>query len=390
MRICYICDGYPPAQRVGGIEVFTQTLARGLVSRGHQASVVGFSNGYSTPAIEDDQGVRVVRLPAIGKSRARGLPVLQHYVHLEWAIRQEVRQSRCELVECPDVRGSLILGKFGTPVVVRMHGAHFVYSLATQRKPQRFTPFFEKRTLHLATHLVAVSRYIRDATLSAAGLVGRPCEVVYNGVDTSLFRPAPDVRRESQRILFVGRLTETKGAPQLFKALPTVFHQQPGAHLRFVGRDPVESDGRRASDRLIGELPEQDRASVVVAGEKLHEELPPEFQKASVVVFPSQVEAHPIAVIEAMACGCPVVFMAHGPGPEMVTHGEDGLLCDTGSPAAIAEAIISLLADPERARRLGERAAARVAREHSLNVFITQNERFYQSCLDDWMRGKKH
>ena len=378
MKLCYICHGYPPAG-VGGIETFTQTLARGLVLRGHQVWVVGYSNGFLVEVEEDDQGVHVLRLPPV----KRGIfpSVLSIHLRLEAAVRRVVRRNDCQLVECPDVRGSLITGRLGAPLVVRMHGANLVHFPATGRHPPRLTPFFEKRTLRLADHLVAVSQYICDATLTAADLQHRPCDVIYNGVDTSLFRPQAGAERDPSHILFVGRLSETKGAPNLFRALPTVLEHFPNARLRYVGGDPANAAGVRASESLIAVLPERWRAHVELTGTLPHQEMPVEYQRAAVAVFPSRAEAHPIAVVEAMACGTPVVFMNYGPGPEMIEHAQEGLLCDTRSPQAIAEAILAILSDPQRAQIMGARAAKRVAETLSLESAIVRNEAFYRRCL---------
>jgi len=379
MNICLICHDYPPA-RWGGIEVFTQTLARGLVAKGHCVSVVGYSSGTRSEVEEEDHGVHVLRLPPI----QRGImpAVLPIRLKLEAAIRRIVRQHRIDLVECPDVRGSLMVGRLGAPLVVRMHGAHYVHCATTGRKPQRLTPFFEKRTLQLADHLVAVSKYIRDTTLSMARLDHRRSTVIYNGVDTSLFRPNPEVKRDPNRILFVGRLSETKGAPNLFNALPIVFEQMPKTYLRFVGHDLVGANGVRASETLLADLPVHWRSRVDLVGLLPHERLPLEYQRAAVAVFPSRAESWGIAVCEAMACGTPVVFMKHGPGPEMIDDGRDGLLCDTNSPQAIADAIIALLVDQSSARAMGARAAERIASTLSLESAIERNEAFYRRCLE--------
>ena len=191
----------------------------------------------------------------------------------------------------------------------------------------------------------------------------------------------PDCSRDENRILFVGRLTETKGAPNFFRALPLVFCRFPNAYLRFVGKDPVDTFGCKASEELLVQMPEEFRSRIKLGGELPHEQLPKEYQSAAITVFPSRAEAHPISVLESMACGTPTVFMNHGPGPEMLRHGEEGLLCDTRSPEAIADAIIEMLSDPSHAQVMGAHAAERIASTLSLDAAVTHNEAFYQACL---------
>ena len=86
MNICFICDGYPPAERVGGIEVFTQTLARGLVLRGNSVSVIGYTKGIETEVVEKDKGVYVVRLPPVRSGLFPASLLLR--LRLEAAIRR--------------------------------------------------------------------------------------------------------------------------------------------------------------------------------------------------------------------------------------------------------------------------------------------------------------
>lgn len=380
MRICVVCHNYPPAARVGGIEVFTQTLARGLVKRGHHVVAIGYSQGYDISTVEDDQGVYVLRIPPLEKKVLGGALLVR--LRLEKAIRQVVREQHIDLVECPDVGGGLMIGHLGAPLIVRMHGAgNLVHRPSTGRNSSRVGTLFEKRTLNLADHLIAVSRYIRDATLKSAGIENRMCEVIYNGVDTNKFKPEPHCPRDSGRILFVGRLSETKGAPNLFRALPSVFRQFPETYLRFIGKDPIDSSGQVASNRLLSSIPRELRSRIELVGELSHEQIPTEFQSAGLAVFPSRAEAHPVSVLEAMACATPVVFMSHGPGTEMIDHGVDGLLCDTQSPASIAEAIITLLSEPKQAQQIGHNAAKRVKSKLSLPAFLDHNEQFYAQCI---------
>ena len=379
IRICFVCDGYPPERKVGGIESFTQTLAYGLVKRGHYVSVVGYSDRVSKLTIDNDRGVRIVRIPHLLKGLVPRM--ISERLRLESVIRQEIRISKINLVETPDVRGWLMFGSFGIPLIVRMHGANFVYFSNSARKVSTISRFFEKRTLKLATHLIAVSDYIRQETLSKAQLGDRSCELIYNGVDTNFFKPDSIIKQEKDSILFVGRLSQTKGAPNLFKALPAVFSAHPSARLYFIGKDPINHLGEQASAALINGLPEQFRSRVKICGETSREKLPEMYRKASVVVFPSMVEAHPIAVLEAMACECPTVFMRSGPGPEMIKHGLEGLLCDTLDPDKIADAVIAMLNNPARAREMGRAARERVQKQFSMPQFLDKNELYYRTIL---------
>jgi glycosyltransferase involved in cell wall biosynthesis len=376
--ICFVCDGYPPDRKVGGIEFFTQSLARMLAQSGCRVSVVGFSDQVTDIRIDGDQGVRVVRLPKV--KRAFLPRMFYERLLLESHVRQEVKSFKLDIVETHDVRGPLLFGRFGVPLITRMHGSQYVYTHLTSRQPGRFEYFFEKRTILLASKIIAVSEFIKHQTLKLFHVRSKNCTVIYNGVDTDVFKPNLIFSPVIGRILFVGRLSETKGAPNLFRALPTIFESNPSARLRFIGQDPF-NNGKPSSKLLIDEIPDCYKQNIEFMGEYPRSKLPNEYRQANVAVFPSLIEAHPMAVLEAMSCGAPTVFMKSGPGPEMITDGVDGILCDTKSPMEIASAINFMLSNPDSAQRIGKNASLRISQNHDLDKFTKENLKFYLDCL---------
>lgn len=379
LGICFVCDGYPPDRKVGGIEFFTQTLARVLVKSGCRVSVVGFSDRVKTVQAETDQGVRVIRLPKL--KHILFTRIFSERLLLEMHVRREVKSFKLDIVESHDVRGPLLFGKYGVPLVTRMHGSHYVESRLTNREPGRFEHFFEKRTIALASRVVAVSEFIKQHTLKLFNLQNKDCTVIYNGVDTDLFKPDSKFSPVIGRVLFVGRLSETKGAPNLFRSLPAVFEANPGARLRFIGLDSYEG-GKSASQLLINTIPDRYKSNIEFMGEYPRDQLPGEYRQANVVVFPSLIEAHPLSILESMACGAPTIFMKDGPGPEMIKNGENGILCDTKSPMDIAVAINNVLGDPVLAEKVGRQASLHVSQKHNLNTFLNENIKFYLDSIN--------
>jgi glycosyltransferase involved in cell wall biosynthesis len=106
--------------------------------------------------------------------------------------------------------------------------------------------------------------------------------------------------------------------------------------------------------------------------------MPDEFRRAGLCVFPSRAEGLGIVVVEAMACGAPVIYMKDGVGPEVVTHGVDGLLCDTRDPDSIACTILQALSSPDLRRSLGARARQKVEAKFSLDKTTSENVRLYE------------
>lgn len=210
----------------------------------------------------------------------------------------------------------------------------------------------------LFQRFLCVSRY-------SARELGTPVNrtrVIYGGADPGRYFPDPAVARGG--VLFVGRLTPHKGVDRLIEALPT------GAHLRLVGstgHDPnwPERDYPAHLRRLAA------HHDVSFLGAVPDAELAVLFRQAAVLVLPSVTrtcygrevrvsELLGLSVLEAMASGTPVVASRLGGLPEVVRHGETGLLVEPGSVQELREALASLLGDAGLRARLGQQAREQV------------------------------
>jgi glycosyltransferase involved in cell wall biosynthesis len=118
---------------------------------------------------------------------------------------------------------------------------------------------------------------------------------------------------------------------------------------------------------------------VVFAG--MRRDIPSLLPLMDLFVLPSLYEGFGIAILEAMAAGRPVVATAVGGIPEVVVHGETGLLVPPGDPVALADALHELLAHPERARALGARGRERAREKFRIESIVRQHEALYEACL---------
>jgi glycosyltransferase involved in cell wall biosynthesis len=208
----------------------------------------------------------------------------------------------------------------------------------------------DNATARLCFAIVAVSESTRLALLRQ-GYPASRMTTVHNGIE--LHDPVAAVRlAEGPAILEVARLAEVKGQRTLLAALAEL-----DATAVLVGRD-LEHDGgyeqqlRAEADRLGV----SDR--VVFAGYR--DDVPALLAGCDVFCLPSSAEGLPLVVLEAMAAGKPVVATTVGGVPELVVQGETGLLVAPGDVDALRRALAGLLADPERARRLGAAGRERV------------------------------
>lgn len=194
----------------------------------------------------------------------------------------------------------------------------------------------------------------------------RPARVVIQpmGVDTSVFRRdgpyRPSAPGEPLRLFTCTRLEPARGLRDLLAALRRLLDRGVPATLRIAG-DEGQRGFRQELDRRIAELRLQDR--VTLLGPIGEDQVLAELLAAHAFVLPSHHEPLGVALMEAMACGLPVLGTAAGGVRELVTHGVDGLLVPPRDPVALAGALEQIARTPAKAISLAMAARSRVERD---------------------------
>ena len=340
--------------------IFVENRLRRLLDSGEVASLVvapvpwfPFTNRrfgrYATlagvPREERRHGTIVLHpryalIPKIGMSSA---PLLM-YGSLRRCLERVLQERfRFDVLDAhyfyPDGVAAVMLGRrLGKPVVITARGTD-VYLIPDYRLPGRWIRWAAKR----AAGIVAVSEALR-ARLIALGIEASRIEVLRNGVDLELFAPgdraaarqAVGLDVDGTVVLSVGQLIPRKGHDLAMRAVARL----PEATLVIVGEGPKADGLRRLARRLgsaerirfLGAIPQERLATI--------------YNAADVLVLASTREGYPNVLLEALACGTPVVATAVGGVPEVVRDSVAGRLVEERSPEALAGAIRDLLADP--------------------------------------------
>lgn len=350
---------YPSSVRPGH-GVFVETRQRELMSRYPvQTKVVApvpwfpfssprfgqYSLFAQTPAREQRNGLDVVhpRYPLIPKFGMTTAPVLMAMACIR-PIRALIEEGfDFDVIDAhyyyPDgVAAAWLSRYFKKPLCITARGSdlNLISAYSLPRRMIRWASGQAQASIGVCAALIDILKSLKIAD--------EKLHVLPNGVDLERFSPLDSSAcRELLSIegapvlLSVGHLVESKGHDLLIKAMPVILQRYPKAQLLIVGDGSCRSE----LQALVTELALQ--PSVRLAGAQPNNELRRWYSAADVLVLASSREGWANVLLEAMACGTPVVATAVGGTPEVVTQPEAGALVYERSPAALAQGILKVL-----------------------------------------------
>ncbi|GIF15393.1 glycosyltransferase family 4 protein [Actinoplanes teichomyceticus] len=336
LRVLEVSTRYLPD--MGGIETHVDEVSRRLAARGDiHLTVLTSDRTRSYPHRERRDGFEVRRVPA--------WPSTRDY-YLAPGILRGVLAERWDLVHVQGIHtpvpllAMLAARRARTPYVVTLHtGGHS----STARHAMRSLQWqLAGPLLRQARHVVAVSRAEGRLFQRLAGVPAGRMSVIRNGGGLPPARSTVDP--VPGRLVSIGRLERYKGHHRVIEALPYILRQVPHAHLDILGAGPYEAQLRRIADGLgvaaavtIRAIPPNDRDGMAAA-----------LGAAQVIAAFSDYEAHPVAVMEALTTGRPVVGYDVAGMADLV---EDGLVTGLrpGTPPEVAaRALLDAMGGPGR------------------------------------------
>lgn len=218
----------------------------------------------------------------------------------------------------------------------------------------------------LSDRIVCNAEALKDFVIQRHSVAPDRVAVVPNGVDTDFFSPDDRGKAAHPVALFVGRFVKEKDPVTLVKAFQLALRRIPSARLIMVG------DGR-LRPRVSAYIDQNsiERIEILPSCSDTRGLL----RSAWVFVMSSIREGMPNVILEAMASGLPVVGTRVGGVPEIVTHGETGLLVGPSNPEELADALVQVLEDSDLRRRLGDRGREKILHSHSLEIMIRETEK---------------
>jgi glycosyltransferase involved in cell wall biosynthesis len=358
MNICMIASAvFPPREGMG---FYIWNLSRYLLKQGHHVQIIT-RGGVRRLDYEILEGIPIWR--------PRFLPIYPIHVSLHGRHVQRLVEHLEPEVDLFHLHSPLVPSiKTFRPIMLSFHSTvrddikatklNSWYTLLMKlQSPVSYR--LEVDNLKTASSINAISPMAAEA-LHHYPHSPPDIPVVWNAVDTDTFKPGANHFPKNNLVLTVGRLGPGKGLEDLIDAVTSIPDPKASLELTIIGDGPL-----RAS------LEQQIKAASMQ--KKIHCEghiadrnlLIDFYQKASLFVLASHHEGLPTVILEAMACGCPVLATSVGGVPNIIEDGNNGMLVPPRDPHQMAMAIQSLLAEPRKLTEMGLRARQTIEQNFS-------------------------
>ena len=362
----------------GGSERFLRNLVTRLPADRYSITVVQLSGQLS-------KDIELAPVFARANVDVHVMPVDAVYGRSGWRARKQLhdllRRERFDIVQSHHEKADIL-----NAVLPRQAGSLRISNRRDMgfKKSRKLKQAFRWLN-HRFDTVVAPSIDILDNLAEQESLDRRRTLWIPNGVDTTAFRPPTAGERVRARRALgldghelvlgcVARLAPVKCHHDLVAAFAVLHQQRPDARLLLIGDGPLRGEIKRQVEAAgLGDV-------VLLLGDR--EDIDAVLPAMDIAVLSSSSEGMSNALLEAMACGLPVIATAVGANPQLVGDGVNGLLSPPCAPDLLARSMIALATSPARCRAMGAASRLRVETEHSLSRMVDAYDRMYQQLLE--------
>lgn len=370
---------------VGGPAIHVILLSAGLNNERWQTRLV---SGVEAPGEGNMLGLAAEKgvEPLIYSRLGRELNPLRDIVMIAQLYRL-FRQERPDVVHTHTAKagtvGRIAAWLAGVPVVVHTFHGHVLHSYFSPRK-ERFFRWVEQTLARITTQILAVSESCRQDLIHYRISTPEHIRMVPLGLELERFRNQDEQVRRSLReewnlppdafaVGIIARMVPIKRHEDLLHALPAVLAKHPNTYFLIIG------DGERRNELEALARERQVEHRVIFTG--FRDDQPQVLQALDLVTLTSANEGLPVAIIEALSAGKPVVATRVGGVPELVEDGVSGYLAEPKDPESIAAALLKALDDPEKTRQMGQAAQEKTLQRYSIKRLVGDLETLYDELL---------
>ena len=351
-----------PELNAGGVETGTVDLARYLVRNGHRAIVI--SAGGS---LVKDLGTARVRHYSLSVHRKSLFTILTMIPKVSHIIRRESIDIVHARSRVPAIIGFFAARRTGIKFITTCHGYY---------RKHLFSGVMGWGNL-----VIVISNVVGRHMIDSFGVPVDRLKLIYRGVDLARFKPSPKKDRDTTTIGIVGRLSPLKGHEYFLKAISKVTRRgkRPNLRVLIIGdASKRRSDYKRRLELLVRQLGLTNYVDFLGRRKDIPELLS---QMDLLVLSTVTEEAFGRVIIEAGACGVPVVATEVGGVSEVIRDGENGILVPPRDINAMAAAITRVLEDKRLSNRLTEKARVIVEKRFSLEELANKTVKVYKEAL---------
>lgn len=392
MRVLMLSWEYPP-RIVGGISRVVHGLAQKIALEGNEVHVITCWD-LGTKELEKDENVYVHRLHSYEVVANNFVDwVLQlNYVLIEYGVKLINETGRFDIIHAHDwivaFAARALKHSYTIPMVATIHATEHGRNCGIHSDTQRYINNVEWWLAYESWKLIVNSMYMRNEVKYVFNVPDDKIYTIPNGVNLEKFKGYEkdiEYRRryaaDNEKIVFfVGRLVNEKGVHVLIDAIPKTLHYYNDAKFVIAGKGPeLEYLKSLAYQRGIAH-------KVYFTGYICEEELKKLYKCADVAVFPSLYEPFGIVALEGMVANVPVVVSEAGGLAEIVEHGVDGMKSYTGNANSLADSILEILHNPDKAEEMKRRAFEKVNTIYNWDVIAKQTLNVYSDVIHDARR----
>lgn len=376
-----VTSEFPPT--IAGISHYVYNLSNSLTKKGHKVTVItrGSWKGLVTSC---SKSINIYRLPYLHlypfhakiyqffQSRIfRTLESNFDLVHVHHPFSPPINTTLPKVVT---IHSSLGLSESGSIEVQN------IYSWANIPKPLlsligKYFRIHEQEVIANVDLISTVSNALANELKDHYKLTGGSINVLGNGVDTNLFTPV-NMKDNGTYILYTGRLSWNKGLVDLIRSAKHIIQKYPDISFVITGRGPIEHYLRE----LVTKMRLDNNFSFLGFIDMKH--LIKTYQNASIFIFPSYYEGLPTSILEAMACGVPVIATGVGGIPEVISDGENGFIVPIKDPKAITNSVIKLLENQKLRIKMGKIARKTIEENYSWDSIASKALEYYKSITN--------
>ena len=394
MNILFYCSEYPP-HVTGGIGSATKIVAEELAKRGHNVYVAGYYVSMPTKGVvyENINKVHIYRinkgyrnnaikqkifglLNKIGKTN---FLIQKEVSYIDEFIQYLVDTKNIDVIEFTDylnqclyTKEQLSFKKFSIPCILRIHGcASFLNSLKGLNK--KYVQENDQRHFSRCNHISSVSQYSLDYILNNFDCNNFNIKkVIYNPIEEEFLQR--NSANENKTILFIGKITETKGCYSLLKAFNNISLRYPNWKLRLAGNGNIQEAKNLIHPDVIDK--------VTFVGYCNREKIKQEIDNCSFACIPTYFENFSMVALEVMAREKALVYTERTSGKEIIVDNCNGFLVNPENIKEIEAKCNELITNAQKRKEFAEKAYFTIIDNFLVETITDKLEELYQKAID--------